>query len=272
MKRFATKLSFVHRTLWQRQPAYRWAALLGPPPLLGCAAAALALAIAHQVAVHAPSSAAGGDVPWAHWTRPVAQDGQPFTEAPGAALPASDGHGGYLGYQTGWAGAIEPFSVDATRDVNVVASVQGHFTLDQPIVPLERILDAAPPNGLFVGVARSFFVVRAAGLYAFSARITRAGTQSADCLVRLASSRHQMLRNLVINSSSDAVLNFPATEFRLEPGLLLMQVAVGCWRGDHIVGTGDLALLVRHPGETMLKPATADELVRPVHKSADGGH
>ena len=268
MKRLA-KLGFVHRALWDREPAYRWAALLGPPPLLGSAAAALAWAVAHLFAVHAPTPAAGSDVPWAHWTRPVAPEGQPFTEAPGAVLPPSDGHGGYLGFQSGWAGAIQPLSVDATLDVNVIASVQGRFTLDQPTVPLERILDAAPPTGLFVGTGKSFFAVRTAGLYAFSARLTRAGTQSANCLVRLASGHHQMVRNVVLNSAGTAVLNFAPTEFRLEPGLFLMQVAVGCWRGDHMVGTGELALIVRHPGDAVSKPATADEVMKPVQKAPD---
>ena len=99
MKRFAAKLGFVHRTLWHRQTAYRWAALLGPPPLLGCAVAVAALAIAHQYAAHTPVPAAGSDVPWARWTRPVAQDGQPFTEPPGAALPASDGTAASWGFR-----------------------------------------------------------------------------------------------------------------------------------------------------------------------------
>ena len=270
MKRFAAKLNFIHCTLWHREYAYRWAALLGPPPLLGCAIAASGLAIARLLAVNAPSPAAGSDVPWAHWNRPVAQDGQPFTELPGAALPPSDGHGGYLGFQSGWSGAIQPMTVDATFDVNVVASVEGQFILNQPTIPLERILDSAPPTGLFVGTGKSFFVVRTAGLYAFSARLTRAGTQSANCLIRLASSHHQMVRNVVLNSAGTAVLNFAPTEFRLEPGLFLMQVAVGCWRGDHMVGAGELALIVRHPGDTVLKPTTSDEVLRQLPKGPDG--
>lgn len=270
MKRFAGKLGFIHRTLWRREQAYRWAALLGPPPLVGCAVAALAWAIVQQSTTHASSQAADSDAPWAHWNRPVIQEGQPFAEAPSAALPPSDARGGYVGFQSGWVGAIQPISVDATLDVDVIASVQARFTLDQPTIPLERILDAAPPTGLFVGTGRSFFVVRTAGLYAFSARLTRAGTQSANCLVRLASGHHQMLRNVVLNSAGAAVLNFAPTEFRLEPGLFLLQIAVGCWRGDHMVGTGEMELLVRHPDEQVLKPATADEVMRPVQRGVSG--
>ena len=269
MKRLTAKLGFIHRTLWHREQNYRWAVLLGPPPLLGCAVAALAWVVMQQVTTHAPSPTAGSDAPWAHWNRPVAQEGQPFVEAPSAALPTSDARGGYGGFQPGWAGAIQAISVDATLDVNVIASVQGRFTLDQPTVQLQRIMDA-PPTGLFVGTGRSFFVVKTAGLYAFSARLTRAGTQSASCLVRLASGHHQMLRNVVLNSAGTAVLNFAPTEFRLEPGLFLLQVAVGCWRGDHMVGDGELAILVRHPGEPDLKPATAEEVIRPVQRAVNG--
>jgi hypothetical protein len=199
----------------------------------------------------------------------VVQTGQPFTEAPTASLPRSDASGGYVGFRPGWTGGIHPISVDATLEVNVSGSVLGSFTLDQPTVLLARILDAGPPTGLFVGIGRTFFVVQTPGLYAFSARLTRAGTQSANCLVRLASSHHQMLRNVVLNSAGDAVLNFPATEFRLEPGLFLLQVAAGCWRGDHMVGPGEMTVMVRHPGESVMKPAMADEITRPVPLGAN---
>ena len=199
MGHFTAKLAFIHRTLWHRDRVYRWAVLLGPPPLLGCAVAALAWAIVQPLTTSTSSPGAGGDAPWARWKRPIARESQPFAEAPSAALPPSDPRGGFVGFQPGWAGAIQPFSVDATLDVDVLASVQGQFTLDQPTIPLQRIADAAPPSGLFVGTGKAFFVVRTAGLYAFSARLTRAGQQSANCLVRLASGRHQMLRNVNLN-------------------------------------------------------------------------
>jgi hypothetical protein len=266
MKRLAAKLVFVHRTLWHREQAYRWAFLflLGPPPLLGCAVAALAWSFVPPFAAHAPSAAQGSDAPWAHWNRPAVEDGQPFTEPPTASLPRSDASGRYGGLQTGWTGEIRPMSVDATMEVNVMGSVLGSFTLDQSTIPLARILDAGPPGGLFAGTARTFFVVRTAGLYAFSARLTRSGTQSANCLVRLGSRHHKMLRAIVLNAAGDAVLKFPATEFRLEPGVFLVLVAVGCWRGDHMLGSGEMTLMVRHPGESVLKPVMADEVMRPV--------
>lgn len=263
MKRFAARLGFVHRTLWQREHAYRWAALLGPPPLIGCAVAALAWAGEQRISAHAPSGMSGGNAPWAQWTRPVIQDGQPFTEVPSAPLPPGDATGRYQGLQPGWVGGILPMTVDATMDVNVAGTSLGSFTLDQPTIPLTRVLDAGPPTGLFVGTAMAFFTVRTGGLYALSARLTRAGTQSANCVVRLNAAHHRILRNEVLHAAGDAVLDFPPTEFRLDPGLFRLNLAVGCWRGDIMAGSGELSLMVRHPGDAAFKPATADELMRP---------
>ncbi len=268
MRRLAAKLAFVHRTLWQRDQAYRWAVLLGPPPLLGCALAVLVWAVIQQMAPHAAGP--GSDAPWAHWTRPVPQEVQPFAEAPTAVLPRTDAGGRFVGFQPGWLGAIQPMSVDETMDANVIGSVLTHFTLDQPTIPLARILDAGPPTGLFVGTVKAFFVVQTPGAYAFSLRLARSGTQSANCLVRFGSDKHRMVRNISLNTNGQTVLNYPPTEFQLEPGLFFLEAAVGCWRGDHMVGPGDMTVMVRHPGELVLTPAAADEVIRPVPRGAEG--
>ena len=155
-------------------------------------------------------------------------------------------------------------SVDATRDVDVSGSVLASFTLDQPDIPLQRVVDAGPPTGLFVASAQSFFVVLTPGLYAFSVRLARSGTQSADCVARLNSTRHRMIRNVTLNTDGSAVLTYKTTLFRLEPGLFRVGVGVACWRGDRELGAGDLTLMVRKPGEATLRPATKVELMMPV--------
>ena len=268
MKLFASKLGFVHRTLWQRNQAYRWAALLGPPPLIGCAVAALALAgwqrLSHDAA------APGSDAPWAQWTRPVPHNDQPYTEAPAVALPQMDAGGRFVGFQPGWTGEIRPITVDATKDVDVSASVLASFTVDGPIISLARILNAGPSSGLFVGGAETFFVVQTPGLYAFSARLVWQGAQSADCMVRLLAPHHNMIRNININIDSQGVLTYPPTELTLEKGLLRLRAATGCWRGQHPVGPGTLTLMIRRPGQAAFSPAAADELIRPVQLGAAG--
>ncbi len=259
--RLAAKLAFVHRNLWQRDHTYRWAVLLGPPPLIGAAMAALVLAALPATWFGASTTQSGG-ASWAHWTRSVPQEGEPFAE-PTLKLPPRDASGHYQGLQAGWRSDVHPLSVDATRDVNVNGSVLASFTLDQPDIPLQRLVDAGPPTGLFVADAQSFFVVLTPGLYSFSVRLARSGTQSADCVVRLNSTRHRMVRNINLNTDGNAVLTYTATQFRLEPGLFKLGVGVGCWRGDRELGAGDLTLTVRNPGEATLRPADADELVRP---------
>ncbi len=261
MRLLAGKLAFVHRTLWRRNHMYRWAVLLGPPPVMGVIIAALFLAARPA---HWPgTSRQTGGVAWAHWVRPVTQVGEPFVE-PTLKLPPRDAGGHYQGLRTGWRSEVHPMSVDATRDADVSESVLASFTVDQPDIALQRVVDAGPPTGLFVAGAQSFFVVLTPGLYAFSARLVRSGTQSADCVVRLVSSKHRMIRNVSLNTGGNATLTYPATQFRLEPGLFRVNVGVGCWRGDRALGAGDVALMVRTPGEAALRPATADELMRPV--------
>lgn len=78
-----------------------------------------------------------------------------------------------------------------------------------------------------------------------------------------------MVRSITLNAAGRAVLTYPATEFQLQPGLFSLAVAVGCWRGDQVVGAGDLALMVRHPGAAALEPAAADELVSPLASDAE---
>jgi hypothetical protein len=268
MRRVAAKLAFIHRTLWQRNQAYRWAVLLGPPPLLGCALAALGLIVWRQLP-HA-ASAPSGDVPWAHWTPSVARDAQPYAEAPMAALPKRDSTGRMIGFQPGWLGDIRPMILDATMDANVIDSTIANFALDGPTISLARISDAGPPGGLFMGLAKSFFVVQTPGLYAFSAQLTWSGTQSANCMVRFASGHHGMIRNINLNVASGAVLSYAPTVFRLEPGLTLLQAGAVCWRGDHVVVPGTVTVLVRRPGELVLTPVTAKEVIRPLQRSAAG--
>jgi hypothetical protein len=79
-----------------------------------------------------------------------------------------------------------------------------------------------------------------------------------------------MVRNIRLDVNGQAVLSFAPTEFQLEPGLFLLAVAAGCWRGDGMVGPGDVTLMVRRPGQAVLKPIAADELIRPVSRSAHG--
>ena len=261
MRRFAGKLAFVHRTLWQRETAYRWAALLGPPPLIGVGLVLLCLSVLPKVwpgVAHRQDAA-----PWAHRAQQERHADEVFPEAT-LPLPARDAGGGYRGFRAGWLGEVHPMTVDATRDANISEAALANFSIDQTDLALQRVVDAGPPSGLFAANALAFFVVPKAGVYGFSVRLARSGTQSADCVVRLNSKHHRMIRNLNIGTDGNAVLSYPETHFQIEPGLFGVVLAVGCWRGDHVLGDGDLTLMVRPPGEAGLRPAEAGELLRPV--------
>ena len=263
---FAAKLGFVHRTLWQRDKLYRWAVLLGPPPVLGCAAASLAWAAFQYFAPFAARPS--GDAPWAHWTRPTQQEGQPLAEAPTGPLPARDPSGRFPGWQTGWVGQIQPIRVDAMFETSLIPSVIAHFAIDQTTIPMQPILDAGPPTGLFIGDVKTLFPVKTPGVYAFSVRFTRSSPQSANCLVWLNSNKHRLVRAISVNMNGNSVVNYPPTEFRLEPGMFLLEIITGCWRGEQMVGPGELTMMVRHPGESALQPARAEDLIKPIPKPA----
>jgi hypothetical protein len=262
MKRFA---AFVHRTLWSRHPAYRWAALLGPPPALGVVLAFGVLAVLHgfQAGIPGPDR----NAPWAHWTRPPNRDAQPFAEAT-APLPQSDASGRYVGFEPGWHGVIQPLSVDATMSTTVTGTILARFALSQPTVPLARIVEAGPASGLFVGTVSASFVVQAPGVYAFSARLTRSADQPENCLLWLETSAHRMFRNVNISLSGQGVLTYGTTEYRLEPGLLHLVLATGCWQGQSMNGNGEVTVLVRHPGQAEFQAVAADELISPVRQGS----
>lgn len=259
--RLAAKLAFVHRTLWRRDRVYRWAALLGPPPLLGGAASVLALAAWQAVAV--TPAAGGADVPWAQWTRPVADRGGVVTEAPDLALPPADAAGGLAGFTSGWLGAVQPVTMDAAMDPDLHPTELRSFTVNGPGLPLGSILASAGQAGLIAGTARTRVVIRTAGVYGFSVRLARSSMAPADCLVRLGTRHARLISNLTLGDGGDEIRTPPAVDVRLEPGLAWFGVAVGCWSGGQVAPTGDVTLMIRHPGATALVPARADEVVRP---------
>lgn len=261
MKHLTGKLAFVHRTLWTRDLAYRWSVLLGPPPLLGIAAAAIIM-----VAVQWMSGPRGQDrpPPWAHVTPRADREGQPFAE-PTAALPQKDANGRYQGFEPGWHGVVQPLSIDATM-TSTLGQAQGSFALSEPTIPLSRIVDAGPPTGLFAGTVNAWFVVQTAGIYTFSAQLVRSGTQSANCIVWLETPKHHMFRSFNLNTGGQAVLNFEATAYKLEPGLLHLILATGCWRGDHMIGAGEVTVTVRRPGQPGFQALTSGDLISAVRK------
>jgi hypothetical protein len=266
VKNPTAKLAFAHRVLWARDPLYRACVMLGPAPLIGGALAAAIWLTAY--APTTPPAASDSPPPWAHRTGsvPVSQDAQPYAEPPDYPLPKPGPNGDYRGLAEGWNVAIQPMTINATMDANVIATDLNIFPLDQPTIPLSRILDAAPPSGLYAGVAKSFLVIRAPGRYAISLRVQRFSTQSVSCLARLGTARHRVVRNITLHTSPNADFTYPPTEFQLQPGLYGIGVAAACWRTDQNVADAEITVMIRHPGELRLHPALTDELMCPRKK------
>lgn len=260
--RFAAKLAFAHRRLWQRDGTYRAAVLLGPPPLLACAlAAGLWLGVDWLRRSTAPAGAAP---PWAQPLGTPGAGDQPHAAAPAMALPPIGPDGRPRGFTTGWQGEIRAIEVSTTLDLTILPKPEASFTLDQTVLDMTRIAAASPPSGRHVGLHSAALVVRTAGLYAISLRLDRSAWQPADCSVRLALAGQRVVSDLSINLPGKISRSSDPGLFELQPGLYRIGIGFGCWHDQQNAGTGALTVLIRHPGEQEPQPARPDEIVRPV--------
>jgi len=259
MKLLLAKLGFVHRRLWQRDGTYRIAVLLGPPPLLGAAVAALVWGGVHSLAP--PSSTQSSQAPWAVPSGPhlPASTDPPRPIAPGMALPDS---GVPAGLVTGWRGTIQPVRIDEAMDFNVLSTRLAPLVLDDPSLDLGRVIAASPATGRFVGVGMATLVVRTAGIYGLTLRLERADSDRATCLQRLSLAKERVVSNVDVNLSGPATRRYEPVSFDLQPGLYPIAVAFGCWDSQQEKGAGTLSVMIRHPGEEDLRPARADEILR----------
>ncbi len=187
--RRAAKLAFIHRRLWERDPTYRAAVLLGPPPLLGCAIAAALWTALH--AVPRPTA----PPPWAHLDHPATASEAPRAVEPTAPLPPAGPDGALAGLRPGWRIRIRPIEVSPTLDVTIAPTPVASLALDAPTIDMDRLLAAAAPNSRpFVGVATALLAIRTGGTYALAMRLDRAAGPPADCLVRLGTREPARLR------------------------------------------------------------------------------
>ncbi|HTW73043.1 MAG TPA: hypothetical protein VME47_24415 [Acetobacteraceae bacterium] len=260
MKQSFSKLGFIHRRLWQRDGLYRLAMLLGPAPLLGCLVAAGVWRAAGPIIHPRPPA-----LPWAKVDRPPLWsngDGQPHVVMPSRPLPPSGANGGLVGYTPGWDAWIAPIEVSAA-DVDVTTRRLGRFVINSSAVDMAQIIRQEPADSLFVGTGIGFLAVRAAGVYAISARFDRPAAPRANCLVRLAFGPHRVTSAIEAGVHDDFSRTYEAARFYLQPGLYWIGWAFGCWRGRETTGLGRMTLLIGHPGDTGLEPARADDIVRP---------
>ncbi len=263
MRRAFLKLGFIHRRLWARDPTYRMAFLAGPPPLVGMAAAVVMWSGYHAIAGSPPQSAAG--VPWARWASPVSQTGgPPLLVLPDEPFPGGTMQGIPAGLTTGWSGRVQPITVGAALDVDVLPTPLARFPLDRPAIGLDRIVAAGPPGSLFVGGAGAVLAIRKAGIYGISIRTERASDRPADCLQRLGFAHRRLVSDLSLDLHGSTRHDYDPARFDLRPGLYRIAVVFGCWSGRSATGSGALTVLIQHPGDPAPQPAGPDEILRPV--------
>ena len=263
MRRAVLKLGFIHRRLWARDPTYRMAFLAGPPPLIGMAVAAIMWSGYHVIAWSTPQAAAG--VPWVQWTPVTLQAGGP----PALVLPDEPFPGGTMqgipaGLTTGWSGRVQPITLGAALDVDVLPTPLARVSLDQPVIELDRIVAAGPPGGLFVGGTNAVLAIRKAGVYGISIRTERVSDRTADCLQRLGFAHRRLVSNLSLDLHGATRHDYDPAWFDLRPGLYRIAAVFGCWSGRSATGSAALTVLIQHPGDPAPQPAGPGEILRSI--------
>ena len=262
MSRFLGKLAFVHRRLWQRDGWYRAASLFGPPPLIG---AALAAAVWFGMTDLRTTT----DQPaiWAK-QRPVAEWKTTAHDAPALPpakpLPPMGENGLPVGLESGWEATAHAITVSETMDVDVKRTALVPLRIEGTTVTMADVLAGGPPGTLYVANGFGILVIREAGTYAVSARLTRPAGPAADCLVRVGElGSRRIISELTINMVRDVRKDFQTEYFNLQPGLYPLAWAFGCWHGHEMLGPGQLTILIGRPGSEALEPLRPEEIARP---------
>jgi hypothetical protein len=260
MSQFFSKLSFIHRRLWDRDGFYRVALLFGPAPLIGCGVAAgiwfMGRALPAPI-VHPPD---WGKPPQAaeNWSI----TGEPQTVQPARPIPPVGANGGLSGYEAGWRATIHAVEVSPTFNTQINPTPLGAFFVDGSTIDLSQIIAAGTEGTKFVGTGSGFLVIRTQGTYALSLRFERPAGPTADCLTRLGFGPRRVVSNYALAFPGNTSKTFDAARFDLQPGLYPIGWALGCWRDQETVGPGRITVLISHPGDQGLQPARPDDIVR----------
>lgn len=259
MNNFLRKSAFIHRRLWRDDRLYPAALLLGPAPLLGFM---LALGVwkssqgIQALTYRPPAWAAVQRLP--SWTTD-----QPHIVQPDRPLPPSGPNGSLTGYEMGSEVTINPMEMNAQMVVDLKPSPIKAFFLDGPTFDMKQIIGQGPQSVPYAAVGSYFLPIRAAGVYALTARFERPAGSSADCLIRLSFGSRRIISAMAVNIVEDFSKTYDAPRFDLKTGLYRVGWAFACWSGRDLVDTGRMTLMVGHPGEPSLAPAHADDMVRP---------
>ena len=260
-KMFFGKLGFIHRRLWDRDNLYRVALLFGPAPLIGCGVAAgIWFGVqAFPAPVEKPPDWAKPPQASENWST----TGEPHVLQPVRPVPPVGANGGLSGYEAGWRAATHAIEIAPTLSTDIKPAPLSAFLVDGSTIDMAPIIAAGTKDTKFVGVGSGLLVVRTPGIYALSLRFERPPGPVADCLVRLSFGPHKIIAGYDLSNPGNMSKSFDAARFDLQPGLYPIGWALGCWRGQEMVGPGRIIILMSRPGEQALQPANTDDIVRP---------
>jgi hypothetical protein len=261
MRLFFSKLGFIHRRLWDRDGFYRVALLFGPAPLIGCGVAAgiwLMVGALPAPIVQQPD-----------WAKPPqstenwSTTGEPQILQPAGPMPAVGADGGLSGYEAGWRATIHAVEVGPTLSAEIKPTPLSAFLVDGSTIDLAPIIAAGAKDTKFVGAGSGFLVIRTQGTYSLSLRFERPPGPIADCLTRLIFGPRRVVSSYDLANPGNVSRTFDAARFDLKPGLYPIGWVLGCWRGQETIGPGRITVLMSHPGDQALQPASPDDIVRP---------
>ena len=259
------KLGFVHRELWRRDWLYRVSLLAGPAPIVGIIIAGAVWWVSSSL----PSGTGAHALP--PWATAVSKPDawgtgdQPQAVAPAHPLPAVGADGMFVGLTQGWQAVINAVHIDPLLEIKIEPTPLSGFTAEGPGIDMDRVLAMRPAEPMYVAKGLAYLAIRTAGVHAFSLRLERPAGRAADCVTGLGFAGRKVYSEVSPNLVIDVSRTFDPAHFDLQPGLYRIEWIFGCWHDRAEVGSGQMTLLIQHPGEQSLEPARADEIIRPAH-------
>jgi hypothetical protein len=258
MRRFFSKLGFVHRRLWERDAFYRIALFFGPAPLLGAALAVIVWdgVAAVQGTIYQPPA-------WAHVTS--SDNGSadaPRPASPVKPLPPLRADGSTIGYDHGWSITANAMIIRPTKEVDLNPTPIAGFSIDQPAVTMAQILNGGPKDKLFAAVSSGFLVIREAGTYGISVRFERPAGPVANCLVRLIVNDRRIFGNLNLDLAQQMTKDYPPAWFEFQRGLYEVKWVFGCWHDKAMSDLGQISVMLVEPGSHTARPLRATDIIR----------
>jgi hypothetical protein len=258
---FFSKIGFIHRRLWDRDGVYRVALLFGPAPLIGCGVAVGIWFMVRAIPAPIVQPPDWGKPPEA--TEDWSTTGEPQTLQPARPIPPVGANGGLSGFEAGWRATIHAVEVSPTLNPVINPTPLSAFMIDGSKIDLAQIIVAGPKDKKFVAAGSGFLVIRTPGTYALSLRFERPLGPRAACVIRLGFGPRKIVSNYELPNSGNFSKTFDAARFDLQPGLYSIGWLLGCWRDQETVGPGRITVLMSHPGDEALEPASPDDIVRP---------